>query len=242
MHDDYNNKYNRVYNADNNGYNENYNTANNNIGKYNNYVTYNNNRQNNGVRDPGIPFEIYREHPEARLATKKDGRIPLVISSIICFVLLIIMGFTVFFTEQSRAETEKIMNYNETVDGVVMKTWKSNISTSNSKKGSYYASYMYTYNNKIYLGTTKINQGSLSKNQKVKVYVDPNNPSDSRLFHENVLWMYLILLSTIPFVLIWIFTLRRYYLCCRGRIVIYKVYSTNWPTGKTAWKKINRND
>ena len=134
MHDDYNNKYNRVYNADNNGYNENYNTANNNIGKYNNYVTYNNNGQNNGVRDPGIPFEIYREHPEARLATKKDGRIPLVISSIICFVLLIIMGFTVFFTEQSRAETERIMNYNETVDGVVMKTWKSNISTSNSKK------------------------------------------------------------------------------------------------------------
>ena len=83
----------------NSGYNNNFGNDYNNNGYNNNYG---NNYNNSGKSDPNIPDYIYAAHPDARMATKKDGIRQLVIVSIVSFIVLILCGALFFYTLSSR--------------------------------------------------------------------------------------------------------------------------------------------
>ncbi len=225
-------------NNDYNNYNNNFNGNN---GNYNNGFDgyYNNNNFNNlseNTRNPNVPYEIYREYPDARIATKKDGKTELIISTIICILVFLIFGFLMFQSWLSISETDRIMNCNVTVEGTVTNTWSSLRSSGKSKRTVYFATYKYTYNNTEYKGTVETGISRYHKGYTVTVYVDPDKPYDSRLFRESKLIEYLYLIIMAPFVIFWFFALRKYILCCKGRMVIYKRKSTNGY--RTVWKKI----
>ena len=227
----YNNNFGNDYN--NNGYNNNFGNDYNNNGYNNNYG---NNYNNSGKSDPNIPDYIYAAHPDARIATKKDGKTELIISTIICILVFLIFGFLMFQSWLSISETDRIMNCNVTVEGTVTNTWSSLRSSGKSKRTVYFATYKYTYNNTEYKGTVETGISRYHKGYSVTVYVDPDKPYDSRLFRESNLIQYFYLIIMAPFVIFWFFALRKYILCCKGRMVIYKRKSTNGY--RTVWKKI----
>jgi len=245
-----NNGYNNGFNGDynNNGYNNGFNGDYNNSG-YNNGFNdnYNNNGYNNGFnnydnikRDPNIPIEIYREHPDARMATKKDGMVVLIIATLMVVVLGVLSAFMIIFVYNQAAETERIIGYNVTVEGTVTDTWTKRTSSRKSTTTHYYASYRYFYNNSGYFGTTKMSRGSLVEGQKITVYVDPNDPSSSRVFHEGNAAFFAILVSVfafVPFAACWVIALIKCIQCCQGRIVIYNRTGMK-KGGKKVWKKI----
>lgn len=224
----------------NNGFNGNYNSGcnngfdPNNNNDFNNYYEY--------KRDPNVPYQIYRQHPDARIATKKDGLPAMITATILLIVFGIISGMLIFYAKTKEQETERIIGYNVTVEGTVTDTWTKRVSSGKSTTTKHYAKYRYLYNYSIYFGTTEIGSGSLVENQKVTVYVDPNNPSDSRIFHENNVSFYAILaaaLITGPFALFWIIMLVKFIHCCQGRMVIYRqTYGNNKKNSKKIWKKI----
>ena len=228
--------------ARNNGYPQGYNNYQNNVYGYyqqNGYPGTKWNEPYYGRRDPRIPEKIFREHPDARIATKKEGLRAFILSSLVFGVMILVFGISLVLGVMTIAETNRIINCNETVEGVVTKTWKSTKSNYKSSKISYYASYEYTYHNKTYVGKTKMRAGQLSAEEKITVYVDPNNPSDSRVFPVDANFIYLLPLMLVPFIIFWCIMFREYRLCRQGRIVIYKsYYSKNGSFGKTIWKKI----
>ena len=179
----YNNNFVNDYN--NNGYNNNFGNDYNNNGYNNNYG---NNYNNSGKSDPNIPDYIYAAHPDARIATKKDGKTELIISTIICILVFLIFGFLMFQSWLSISETDRIMNCNVTVEGTVTNTWSSLRSSGKSKRTVYFATYKYTYNNTEYKGTVETGISRYHKGYSVTVYVDPDKPYDSRLFRESNLW------------------------------------------------------
>ncbi len=192
-----------------------------------------------GMRRTDVPVEILREHPDARIATTKDGMIVLVVSTLILLVFAAIFGFFVYLAETSRAETERIISCNVTVDGTVTKTWSETHRSRKTTRTNYYASYTYVYEDQMYSGKTSMRAGQLREDQTITVYVDPASPSKSRLFREENITAFLILIMLVPLVVIWIFMLRHFILCAQGRIVTYKYsYSTGSSKGsKTVWRK-----
>ena len=240
----YNNGYNNNPNgAYTNGYsnnpNGNYTNGfnNNPDGAYNN--EYNNSLDSYGVKDPRIPDEIYNEHPDAKIVTKRSGIMTLIVTTLICFSVCAIFVFLFFYSDSIRAETDRIIDCDVTVEGVITDTWKRHTSTYKSTKTTYYASYDYFYNDSKYTGETQIQAGRFSIGDTVTVYVDPENPSDSRLFRDNMFLPYSILLGVIPFITIWILMIGYCHSCIKGRMVKYKAPSTrNSYSYKTVYKKI----
>ena len=225
----YNNNFGNDYN--NNGYNNNFGNDYNNNGYNNNYG---NNYNNSGKSDPNIPDYIYAAHPDARMATKKDGIRQLVIVSIVSFIVLILCGALFFYTLSSMMETERIMGNNVTVQGVVTRTWKTR-SGGRHKTTTYHASYRYTYNDEEYTGTTRCSSGTY-KGEILTIYIDPERPWVSRTSHENVFPLFIIAGGVIVLVILIFNSVKTYKLCCKGRMVIYKRKSTNGY--RTVWKKI----
>ncbi len=198
-----------------------------------------NNEKSINRRNTDIPAEISRRHPDARIATKKDFMPRLIVSTIIFIIIFAVCGLLFFRQETSRAETERIMNQNVTVDGVVTKTWKHTRNISKSVSTTHYASYRYFYNRKLYTGTTIMSAGSLSKDQTVTVYIDPDEPSNSRLFHESIFPEIMIAAIIIICIVYFLFLLNKCRLCFQGRMVIYKQKRPNRENDfKTVWKKI----
>ena len=197
------------------------------------------NHENRRKREPEIPGEISRRHPDARIATPKDFLPRLIVSAVIFIMIFAVCGMLFFKQEASRAETERIMSCQVTVEGVVTKTWEQKHRTVGSVSTTHYASYRYFYNRKMYTGKTKMSVGSMSKDQTITVYIDPDKPSDSRVFHESI-WPQIIIAGVFVLCAVyWLFMLNKCRLCFQKRMVIYREKRAGKKNDyKTVWKKI----
>ena len=190
-----------------------------------------------GTPDPNLPPAISRKYPDARLGTKKDALGEFLLGTLFIGFLVGLIIVCMVVAENKKAETERIMSYNVTVQGLVTDTWTEKHSSGKTTKTYHYASYSYFYEGRTYYGKLKINAGQLETGKRVTVYVDPTNPSDSRLFAEpagTTLWLTVLM---VPEIVYWIFLIRHCLMICQGRMAKYHIYSRNGY--KTKWIKLS---
>lgn len=177
------------------------------------------NKENNGGLDdtgtnaPEAPQQNSRKHHDKKKTEKPKGKTTVksfTIGTIVCFLALCIFGGLFVYLEYSKHEADRIIDYNVTTEGTVTKTWTQRSSSYKSNRTYYYASYNYKYKDGTYNGTEKMNDDLLREGQTVTVYVDPEKPSDSRLFREFPLTPYVALLGFAPFGIYWVIDLQMF--------------------------------
>lgn len=205
----------------------------------------NNHEDNIGSQyyNSAIPYKIYSLHPDARLATRKDGMNELISNTVFATLILLVCGIFFAINFYKYKENEKILTSGNIVTGVINNSWTSTRGVGNRSREVRYTTYTYTYNGIEYTDTKEMSSGLADslrgadgklKGQSITVYVNPDDPSDTRIEEYGKIVLYLWSGGIVIAIIGYLMGIKDYLLAVSGHAVVYN----DEKKGRKVWKII----